>query len=124
MRSLKILIIIATVFVFISCERDASLNEGVGTPVIGDQSATEIVGTDKDPERIALVETVQRELTNRGLQIAEIDGIVGEDTTQALKEFQRQKGLAVTGAINQETVEALGLDSERWKRVITKEYSE
>lgn len=55
------------------------------------------------------VKDVQRELASRGLYQGSIDGIPGEKTEAALRNFQTQQGLAV-GSLNAPTRDALGID--------------
>ena len=58
-----------------------------------------------DPE----VETVQRELTERGYDPGPVDGAMGQRTRGALREFQRAAGIPDTGQIDDATRTALGL---------------
>jgi peptidoglycan hydrolase-like protein with peptidoglycan-binding domain len=48
-------------------------------------------------------------LQDAGYYFGEITGSLGVDTRAALANFQRDHSLPVTGAIDEETVEALGL---------------
>jgi len=52
------------------------------------------------------VESLQIGLAKSGHEIA-IDGIWGKQTTEALRAFQKEQGLKVTGFVNSETVKAL-----------------
>ena len=56
-----------------------------------------------------MIEAVQRELTERGYDPGEIDGLTGSRTQSAIREFQRSAGLADTGQIDDATLAALGL---------------
>lgn len=56
-----------------------------------------------------MVEAVQRELTARGYDPGEVDGLTGSRTRGAIREFQRSAGLADTGQIDDATLAALGL---------------
>lgn len=58
------------------------------------------------PEVIEL----QRALNSYGLFPYTIDGVYGEDTRQAVRQFQRIRRLEVTGLANVETLSALGVD--------------
>lgn len=60
------------------------------------------------------VRFLQRLLRERNLYAGVIDGDFGGRTQQAVRQFQRQQGLPVTGVVNRATWEALGVrcDSE------------
>ena len=55
------------------------------------------------------MKTLQTALEELGYSVGEckIDGIVGPDTTKAIKEFQEAAGIAVDGVAGPETLEAL-----------------
>ena len=56
------------------------------------------------------VRQVQEALLNVGLSIGEgADGIFGNATDAAVKQFQKNKGLTVDGAVGPQTLQALGL---------------
>jgi hypothetical protein len=52
---------------------------------------------------------VQTQLYNEGYYDGPIDGILGPDTRAAIADYQADHGLAVTAAIDEPTVESLGL---------------
>lgn len=56
------------------------------------------------------VRFLQRQLQERGFYRGPIDGDFGGRTQQAVRQFQRQQGLTVTGVVNRATWEALGFD--------------
>jgi peptidoglycan hydrolase-like protein with peptidoglycan-binding domain len=56
------------------------------------------------------VRFLQRALQERGFYRGPIDGDFGGRTQQAVRQFQRQQGLTVTGVVNRATWEALGYD--------------
>lgn len=70
----------------------------------------------KQQEQISLdrqtLKTVQKELTSRGYSTGQIDGIYGPRTERALLKFQAAQGLALTGQLNQETMDALNIPEE------------
>lgn len=101
---------------FISCTDrmeevvdDGTLDMGDRVTIGSDQTA------ETSPELIEptysrdTVMSVQRELSSRGFEVEEINGQLTEDTTEALKSFQEDRGIAVTGSINQETLSELGI---------------
>lgn len=53
------------------------------------------------------VRQIQTELQSMGLYNGQIDGIVGPKTRSALRQYQQQQGLTVTGEIDQATLERL-----------------
>ena len=53
------------------------------------------------------VSKVQEVLTSLGYDIGKIDGKFGENTQNAIKEFQKLKGLKVTGIVDEATLSAL-----------------
>lgn len=59
--------------------------------------------------RGADVRAVQQALDELGYNPGPIDGVFGRKTSTALKRFQENNGLAVTGTITPETLERLGL---------------
>ncbi|MGE0886355.1 MAG: peptidoglycan-binding domain-containing protein [Blastocatellales bacterium] len=52
---------------------------------------------------------VQIELRRLGLHDANLSGVLGPDTREALRQYQRKNGLPVTGIIDYATYESLGL---------------
>lgn len=54
------------------------------------------------------VQSVQSELRDEGHKVS-VDGVLGPKTASALRDFQRAKGLPVTGTINSETLAALDI---------------
>jgi hypothetical protein len=56
-----------------------------------------------------VIANVQTALQDAGYYYGDITGSLGVDTRAALANFQRDNGLPITGAIDEETVEALGL---------------
>ena len=62
---------------------------------------------DLPPDEV--IANVQTQLYNEGYYDGPIDGILGPDTRAAIADYQADHGLAVTAAIDQPTVESLGL---------------
>lgn len=56
------------------------------------------------------VRSVQDALKGAGYDIGVSDGVLGIRTTTALKEFQRNNNIDVTGTVNQATLDRLGLE--------------
>jgi Putative peptidoglycan binding domain len=62
---------------------------------------------DLPPDEI--IANIQIELYNQGYYSGPIDGILGPDTQAAIADYQADHGLPVTAAIDEPTVESLGL---------------
>lgn len=64
-----------------------------------------------------LVKKIQRKLAEQGYYGGAIDGIIGPQTREALRNFQRAHRLPVTGHLDEATIAALGipLDEEETK---------
>src|SRR5437899_1469455 len=62
---------------------------------------------DLPPDEI--ITNVQIQLYNQGYYSGPIDGIIGPDTQAAIADYQADYGLPVTAAIDEPTVESLGL---------------
>jgi len=52
---------------------------------------------------------VQTQLKNQGFYYGDVDGQASNETSSAIRRYQIRNGLEVTGAVNQETLHALGL---------------
>lgn len=57
------------------------------------------------------VRTIQQKLTNWGYLNDSIDGVYGEKTAQAVKDFQRKNGLTPDGVAGPATLRALGMST-------------
>lgn len=55
------------------------------------------------------VREAQRALNDKGFPAGAADGIMGPHTEQALRQFQQAQGLDTTGALDQQTMSALGV---------------
>lgn len=63
-----------------------------------------------------LVREVQRSLTDKGYEPGPVDGAMGAGTRSALRQFQADAGLAVTGRVDDPTVAALRAEPARaWR---------
>jgi peptidoglycan hydrolase-like protein with peptidoglycan-binding domain len=56
------------------------------------------------------IRALQRELSQKGHEAGTVDGVWGENTRQALREFQRKHELETTGTLTLPTLAALGID--------------
>ena len=71
-------------------------------------------GLSKDDMRV-----VQQSLKSKGYDPGRQDGVADDNTRQAIREFQQDKELAMTGVIDQRTAENLGLN---WQSGSEKSY--
>jgi peptidoglycan hydrolase-like protein with peptidoglycan-binding domain len=60
----------------------------------------------------ATVRQAQEKLMSEGFDPGAVDGHLGPQTQQGLKEFQASKGLEPSGQLDSQTIAALGLDSD------------
>jgi len=67
----------------------------------------------QQPLSASAVEDVQGRLQQLGYYNGPIDGVWGDNTREAVEHFQNARHLAVSGALNQATVTAMGLDPDR-----------
>ncbi len=56
-----------------------------------------------------MVRRVQQALSRDGYRVDAVDGVWGPSTAQALRQYQRDRGLAVTGRADPETLARLGV---------------
>lgn len=56
-----------------------------------------------------VVVDVQRSLNRRGYEAGPADGLIGSRTRYAIREYQEDRGLRVTGTINESLLRSLGL---------------
>ncbi len=56
---------------------------------------------------------LQRLLQNQGYEIGNVDGVINDETMEALRKFQGSEGMAVTGTPNHQTLRALAPSSDQ-----------
>jgi len=56
------------------------------------------------------IRALQRELAQKGHEAGAVDGMWGENTRQALRDFQKDKDLEPTGTLTLPTLSALGIE--------------
>jgi len=59
------------------------------------------------------IREAQRLLNERGLRAGEADGVLGEQTRAAIREFQRTQDMTATGTLDDPTLRALAPDAEK-----------
>src|SRR5437879_11501677 len=67
-----------------------------------------------------LVESVQQALKDAGFYYGDISGEMNANLTAAIRRYQIRNGLQVTGELNDETLQSLGLQSSGSGRRMTK----
>lgn len=60
----------------------------------------------------AAVAQAQKILNRQGYRAGKVDGKFGSKTSTAVKLFQKRMDLAVTGKLDDQTLEVLGIDTE------------
>jgi len=59
------------------------------------------------------IRQMQTLLSQQGYQVGEINGVLGEQTSDAIRQFQQSQGLAVTGEPDEDTLKALAPSAEQ-----------
>src|SRR6266576_2886662 len=67
-----------------------------------------------------LVESVQQALKDEGFYYGEVSGEMNANLTAAIRRYQIRNGLQVTGELNDETLQSLGIKSSGSTRPTTK----
>lgn len=62
------------------------------------------------------VAEVQKTLKSKGYEVGSVDGKWGPQSMAALKQYQRENDLQVTGSLNRETAESLGISTGEFAR--------
>ncbi len=76
------------------------------------QSNTQALNLNSDQIR-----QVQQKLDESGFKVGQADGVLGRETENALRDFQKQKGLQQTGRPDNETLSALGVNGSAMQSV-------
>jgi peptidoglycan hydrolase-like protein with peptidoglycan-binding domain len=63
------------------------------------------------------VKQIQQALQDKGVSPGPVDGVVGPKTKQALRQFQQDQGIAGSGQINEQTLQALDLEAQEFMGV-------
>lgn len=58
------------------------------------------------------IRQLQEQLQNQGYEVGQVDGVLGPRTQDALMSFQRDQNLQATGRPDQQTMAALGIESD------------
>jgi hypothetical protein len=83
---------------------------------MGQQGQQAQEGQQVSPDQLSSdqVRELQQSLQAQGVSPGPIDGIMGPMTEQAIREFQQEQGIAATGQLNEQTLEALDLEVEEF----------
>lgn len=85
---------------------DAELAARTFSPQPSDPAANNVVWQAEAPAP-ALVREAQRLLGQLGYNAGAADGILGEQTVDAVRDFERDRGLAITGQVDERLLDAL-----------------
>ncbi len=113
---------------FVGGQALAVENGAVQSPAFQDRagpaSPDDTMGRAAEQQQVSLeqldsekVRKLQQALQDQGADPGPIDGIVGPETREALRDFQQEEGIAATGQLDRQTVEALDLDVQEFMGV-------
>lgn len=94
----------------------AASNAEMATDQQEQQYGTSSEARQQQPQMAALplnerqVRELQNTLNDKGFAVESVDGIIGPKTTTAIRNFQREEGLATTGLPDMQTLKALGIN--------------
>jgi peptidoglycan hydrolase-like protein with peptidoglycan-binding domain len=100
--TMKRLIPIVTIGLLAGCTGNSAATQAAGSSYTQPQPSAYT-----QPQPSAAVRDAQQRLSAQGLYAGPVDGVWGPDTQAAVERFQRNRGLQVTGDLNQVTVSAL-----------------
>ena len=84
--------------------------------------ATSTIAFAEEINDVHTIKLIQATLNNEGFECGSVDGIVGNQTRDAVEEFQRRKDLEVTGLINEELIDALDITEEMLRGVLYEDF--
>jgi peptidoglycan hydrolase-like protein with peptidoglycan-binding domain len=83
-----------------------------GSPSYGSNSgSSSMQGAGMQQHDRDMVRQVQQQLSSQGFDAGPADGIMGEQTKSALRQFQQSKGMQATGELDGQTASALGVQA-------------
>lgn len=73
-------------------------------------AATPLLANDNSASNMSpdQIKQVQQNLKQKGYDTGKVDGIMGQHTAQAIRDFQKDQGQPVTGQLDQSTLSSLG----------------
>src|SRR5207247_898697 len=75
----------------------------------GGAGAGDSAATTAPPAGSERIRQAQQQLKGKGLDVGSVDGVLGPKTEAAVRNFQQQQGIDVTGQLDAPTLAALGL---------------
>lgn len=91
----------------------ASLTTAIVYPIVNSQNiladTTLEAAAVRQGDSGSKVKEIQRKLNELGFSVGAVDGIFGSKTLQAVKNFQKSRGLVVDGIVGTATAKALGI---------------
>lgn len=81
-----------------------------GTPEPQEEATSDVPTAEIDVSNPEIVKKVQQALNDAGYDCGTPDGKAGPKTAEAVTRYQTDKGLDVTGTIDQALVSALGIN--------------
>ncbi|MGH7824535.1 MAG: peptidoglycan-binding domain-containing protein [Candidatus Binatia bacterium] len=96
-----------------SSQPDSSASQGSTNPEQGMARSQENQGMANSQwgmMNATQVRQVQKKLNDMGFHAGQVDGVWGPNTQAALRNFQQAKGLDATGRLNEQTMNALGIE--------------
>lgn len=110
MKTLAPLAVLAAATIVLSgcgMYRDSGRQASARSPT-ATQSTAQMPGQALNPET---VRSIQSSLKTQGYQVGPVDGIYGQNTYQAVRQFQMDRGLRPSGQLDGQTMAALGVPS-------------
>ncbi len=89
-------------------EEQTSSSDPSGSAQSGGQQS----GSQQSPIASSLIEEMQQALKDQG-QDVQVDGMWGQETASALRQFQQEQNLEASGQIDMATIEALNLQEQQ-----------
>ncbi|MGH7928327.1 MAG: peptidoglycan-binding protein [Candidatus Binatia bacterium] len=93
-----------------------ALSESQQAPTNAQQDAAKSQSSRASPPQQAIspaqLRQAQRKLNDMGFNAGQVDGVWGPNTQAAIGKFQQAKNLEATGRLNEQTIEALGIEAD------------
>lgn len=86
-------------------------NAGPATPTAQQYPGSQEAQQARRPQSVSsdFLQRVQQRLGDRGYDVGPVDGMWGDSTQSALRNFQRDQGLSQSGQLDRQTLAALGI---------------
>ncbi|HWO43055.1 MAG TPA: peptidoglycan-binding domain-containing protein [Candidatus Eisenbacteria bacterium] len=80
-------------------------------PAKSQQAQQQLAGSEQVRVKPSQVRQAQKKLNDMGFHAGHADGVMGPRTQTAIRNFQQAKNLEVTGRLDEQTMEALGIEA-------------